>query len=238
MPTRSRSRSYSRGRRVRSRSASDWMVGPRSLSRASRGTQTRRVRPRVRISGAHKFSRFCNATEATVNGTFLSGNIVTSFNQMVQSSDFSGLFDQYRINKVVLFINIVNNPDAGQWVNSATAVNQSNWYPKIWYIPDYDGGSTETLSSIRERQGVRCRFLKPNSVVKISFTPRCRVLAYSTSTATGYSPKNIKIDMTDTNVEHYGLNYVIDMQGVDVTDTQPYVVRIERKLYFTCYGVR
>lgn len=204
----------------------------------SRSRSRSRARPRVAVSGAHKFSRFCNATEVTVNGTFFAGNIVTSFSNLVQSSDFSGLFDQYRINKVVLFINIVNNPDANQWTNSATAVNQSNWFPKIWYIPDYDGGSTETLASIRERQGVRCRFLKPNSVVKLSFTPKCRTLAYSTSTSTGWSPKNIKIDMTDVNVEHYGLNYIIDMQNVDVTDSQPYVVRIERKLYFTCYGVR
>jgi len=196
-----------------------------------------RVPRSINIRGAYSFSRYCTVTQASINGTFYAANIVTSLSQIIQASDFSALFDQYRITKVVLRVCIVNNPNANNFVNS-TAVNQSNWYPKLWYIPDYDGGATETGASIRERQGVKCRILKPNAFINISFTPKCRVLTYSTASSTGYAPKNIKIDMTDQNVEHYGLNYVVDMQLVDVTDTQPYVLSIEKKIYFTCYGVR
>ncbi len=67
----------------------------------------------------------------------------------------------------------------------------------------------------------------------------CFDLLYSYSpTSTGYSPKNIKIDMTDMNVEHFGLNCVFDSQQTDPSDTQPFVFNVERKFYFTCYGVR
>lgn len=168
---------------------------------------------------------------------------MTSLNQLVQSSDFTNLFDQYRIRKVIVTFQMITNPDSAAYTNAYAQVNTggitlTNWYPKIWYIPDYDGGSDETIASIKERQGVRCKILRPNSVVRISFVPKCRVLTYSTSTSTGYAPKNIQIDMSDTAVEHHGLKYVIDTNQQDPTDAYPFKFVIEKKLFFTCYGVR
>jgi len=148
------------------------------------------------------------------------------------------MFDQYRIRKIVLTINMTNVPEANNYVNQAAIVNQTNWYPKLWYISDYDGGAIETIASIKERQGVKCRLLQPNKPLRITVYPKCRVLTYSTATSTGYAPKNIKIDMTDTNVEHFGLHCVWDTQQVDPDDARPFVFNIERKFYFTCYGVR
>jgi len=208
-----------------------------------------RPRPRrnVTISGAHSFSRYCTQVDPVeCNGLYKAGSIVTSLSQLVQSSDFTSLFDQYRIRKVIVTFQLITNPDSCAYTNSDAWVNQSggtsrpltNWYPKLWYIPDYDGGSDETIPSIKERQGVRCKILRPNSVVKIAFTPKCRTLTYSTSTSTGYSPKNIQIDMTDTNVEHFGIKYVVDTNQQDPTDTTPFKIVIEKKLIFTCYGVR
>lgn len=176
-----------------------------------------------------------------MNGTYKAGNIVVAFNNLVQSSDFTNLFDQYRIRKVIVTFQLITNPDAAYPLNSTVSsatVNPSNWFPKLWYIPDYDGGADETIPTIKERQGVRCKILKPNSFVTIAFTPKCRTLTYSTSTSTGYAPKNIKIDMSDTNVEHYGIKYVIDANQLDPDNTYPFKVQIERKLIFSCYGVR
>jgi len=196
-------------------------------------------RARVRTSGAHSFSRYCASTAPVeVNGVYKAGAVTTSFSQLVQSSDFSGLFDQYRIQKVILTFQLITNVDAPTVTNSTSTTNPTNWFPKLWYIPDYDGGADETIASIKERQGVRCKIMRPNSTIRISYTPKCRVLTYSTASSTGYSPRNIKIDMTDTNVEHFGLKYVVDTNQVDPNDSYPFKFIIEQKLVFTCYGVR
>lgn len=163
---------------------------------------------------------------------------------MIQAVDFTSLFDMYRITKVTYKFQLINNPDAIQVLGATqnsingTQITSTNTYPKMWYVMDYDGGSTETLNSIRERQGVKCRILRPNKEIKISFTPRCRVLTYKTVGAEGYAPKNIKIDMNDTDVPHYGLAVVFDTNGLDPLDTYPFKVAVERKLTFQCYGVR
>lgn len=239
MPARSRSRSYSRGRaskRYRSASA------PRSRSMSLTPFVARRVRRRLAVRGAHSFSRYCTSSDPiSCNGVYKAGSITTSISELVQSSDFTGLFDQYRIARVIVTFQLITNPDAAYPLNATTSsatVNPSNWFPKLWYIPDYDGGADETISSIKERQGVRCRIMRPNSVIRVAFTPKCRVLTYSTATSTGYSPRNIKIDMSDVNVEHYGLKYVVDTNQQDPDNTNPFKFIIEKKLIFTCYGVR
>lgn len=246
MPSRSRSRSFARGRkRYRSRSVSRgsgmyaMAMGSRSRS-ASRG----RRRSTVRVQGAHTFSRRCAAITEEMNGTFLARSYEVSFGDAVQHTDFSSLFDQYRITKVVFTIQMVTNPNSIQVTNASgngindNRIQNTNWFPKVWYVVDHDGGPTETIATIKERQGVKCRILRPDEMIKISFTPMCRTLTYSTSTSTGYSPKNIKIDMSDTNVEHYGLQVVFDSNGLDPSDTYPFRFVVERKLHFTCYGVR
>ena len=228
-------RKRSRSGRARVKGVNRWAARrPASLSRGRSGGRRRNVR----ISGAHSFTRYCTSTTPVeINGVFKAGSIVSQLGQLVQVSDFTSLFDQYQIRKVYLTIQLITNPDAGNYTNTSTS-NTVNWYPKLWYITDFDGGADETIGSIKERQGVRCKILRPNSMIRIAYTPRCRVLTYSTATSTGYSPKNIKVDMTDTNVEHYGLKYVIDTNQQDPTDATPFKLIIEQKLKFTCFGVR
>lgn len=234
MPKRSRSRSVSRGRPTRR------ARGSYALS-AARAMRPRPRLNRVRAQGTHNFSRHCAQQELTINGTHLSRMYEIMFSDMIQSSDFTTLFDMYRITKVTYRFQLVNVPEAYLYINSANtsaAVNANNFYPKVWYVTDYDGGATETLNSIRERQGVKCRILRPNKEIRISFVPKCRVLTYKTAGAEGYAPRNIKIDMNDTDVPHYGLACVFDTNGYDPNDTYPFKVVVERKLTFQCFGVR
>jgi len=234
MPTRKRGRRRSRSSSRASRGSGMYAAALRSRS-SSRAPVRRST---IRTRGAHTFSRYATVVQESMNGTFLARSYVFKFADLIQAADFSNLFDQYRISKIVLRVTMVNNPDANNYVNAPATVNSTNWYPKLWYIPDYDGGPTETLASIRERQGVRCRTLQPNKMLTIVFRPKCRVLTYSTASSTGYAPKNIKVDMTDTNIEHFGMQFVFDSMQADPADTQPFIFNIDRKFYFTCYGVR
>ena len=232
----SRKRGRSASRR-RSAMAGRFARNPSYLSRSR--SRVRGRRGAIRVQGAHTFSRYCEASTIEVNGTYKADNWTAALSDLVQSADFAGLFDQYRITKVVMTFQLINNPTAYGNLNLATgSQTATNWFPKMWYVVDHDGGSTETISTIKERQGLRCRILQPNRVVRVVFKPKCRTLTYSTSTSTGYSPKNIKIDMTDTNVLHYGLNTVIDSNNVDPSNDYPFKIRVEKKLFFTCYGVR
>lgn len=239
MPARKRGRGRSRSS-SRSSTAYNTAVA-RSRSRSLTRT---RARSTVRVQGVHTFSRRCARITEEMNGLFLARNYEVSMSDVVQSSDFSQLFDTYRIRKVTFTIQMLNVPDViqglapgGSGINDGR-VNPTNWFPKVWYVVDHDGGATETLDTIRERQGVKCCILQPNKQLKISFKPMCRTLTYSTPTSTGYAPKNIKIDMSDINVEHYGLHVVFDSNGLDPLDTFPFKFVVERKLFFSCGGVR
>lgn len=195
---------------------------------------------RVRAQGTHSFSRHCAPLEVSLNGLFIARMYTVTFQDMIQASDFTSLFDMYRITKITFKFQLINNPDASLVLNSGAGnvPNPTNWYPKMWYIPDYDGGTTETLNSIRERQGVKCRVLRPDKEYKVSFTPKCRVLTYKTDTTEGYAPRNIKVDMSDVDVPHFGLAIVFDTNGVDPNDTYPFRINVERKITFQCFGVR
>lgn len=223
-----------KGSRKRARSLSR----SRSSRSSSRVSFRSRPRSRVRAQGVHTFSRHCAAQTVDLNGTFLSRQYNDKFEDMIQSSDFTSLFDMYRIVKVTYTFQLINAPEAQAYLNSAVQANFTNWYPKMWYIVDHDGGTTETLNSMRERQGTKCRILQPNKTIRISWTPKCRVLTYSTDATQGYAPRNIKIDMNDTAVPHYGLAVVFDTNGIDPNDTYPFKIAVERKITFKCFGVR
>lgn len=176
-----------------------------------------------------------------MNGLYLARNYNFTFDMLQQSTEFTELFDNYRITMIELRIQLIVNPNAAYPNNATTSsatVNPTNWYPKLWYVVDKDGGATETLATMRERQGVRCRVLQPNKEVVIRFKPAVRTLTYTTATTQGFAPKSIKLDMADANVPHYGINMVFDSNGQDPNDTYPFKFRMERKFFFTCTGVR
>jgi len=209
----------------------------RSRSRSIVRFSSKRKRPSIRVQGAHSFSRSRLMQTLTCSDVIKSENLEYTFQDIVAYTEFSALFENYRITKIKVTFQLINNPDSYNNVNVSGA-SITNWYPKIWYTVDHDGGSDETLSSMKERQGVKCKILKPDSVIKVSFTPMCRTLTYKTASTEGFAPKNIRLDMADTNVPHYGLLYLIDTNGLDPNDTYPFKVAMETKFYFTCSGVR
>lgn len=219
------------------------------ITRLSRAlTQERRSaapkkRRSIRVQGIHTFSRRAAPIDEQMNGLFLARNYAYQFDMLQQSSEFTELFDNYKITMIELRIQMVNNPasaaNLNQWVQTnLSTFPLTNWYPKLWWVIDHDGGSTETLGTMRERQGVRCRILQPNKDIVIRFRPKVNTLTYKTATTQGYAPKSIKLDMADASVPHYGVNMVFDSNGVDPSDSYPFYFRIERKFFFQCMGVR
>jgi len=222
---------YKRKRsRTRSRS--------RPSRRITRSLARRFKRRSVRVTGVHNFTRGMDSVNEEINGLFLARYYTRKFDDMMAYGEFTNLFDYYKINKIQMTFQLITNPDSNSTLNGSSVSQVTNWYPKMWYVRDYDGGSTETISSIKERQGVRCRVMEPNKVIKISFVPRVRTLIYKTSTTEGYAPRCLKLDMSDVTVPHYGLHVVWDTNGEDVNDSYPFKVSVETKFFFSCSGVR
>lgn len=194
----------------------------------------------------HRFSRFSAAYTVEMTGTEQPLSFEFALSNLYSYSEFTSLFDKYRLDRAVVYIQLVNNPNTslvtnvtgGTNVNAATSyVNSNNFYPKMWYIADHDDSATTTIAAIKERVGVKCCVLKPNVVKKISIKPACSVQLYRTTTTTGYGPKYGQfIDMAQADVPHYGLKCVFDPLGLDPQGT--YSFRYEWKLYFTCKDVQ
>lgn len=153
-------------------------------------------------------------------------------------SEFTAMFDQYKILQVDFKIQMITNPDSTADVNVNNVTNSVNWYPKIWYIRDYDSGGSDTLAQIKERVGVKFFVMRPNKEYTIKIKPKVLLQTYKTLTATGYTPKQCWIDCVDNNVPHYGLNAVIDCLGLNPIDANGFRFRIEPKFHLAFKGVR
>jgi len=223
--------------RSSSRGSGMYAAAMRSRSRSVRAFKNRKSQ--VRVQSAHTFSRrVLMGDPITVTGTFESKNLTFKFDDLVGYSEFSAMFENYRITKIVVTFQLMNNPNSYHALGTGSALPTANWYPKLWYTVDHDGGSDENISTMKERQGVRCKILQPNKVIRVSFKPMCRTLSYKTATTEGFAPKNIKLDMADVNVPHYGLLYLVDTNGIDPNDTYPFKIAMETQMFFTCSGVR
>jgi hypothetical protein len=93
------------------------------------------------------------------------------------------MIDQYKIEAVDFKIQMITNPDAARKTNEYSIENQSNWFPKIWYIRDYDGGGSDTLAQIKERVGVKSIVMRPNEQYNILIKPKVLCQTYKTALA-------------------------------------------------------
>jgi len=189
----------------------------------------------------HVFSRYGNAGTISCNGTEASADFTFKLTDLINYTEFTTLFDQYKILKVVFKLQLINNPDAAYPINtnaSSATANSVNWFPKFWYIRDYDSGSSETISSMKERQGAKFFILRPNKEYSVALKPLVQVQTYKTSVSTGYAPKRLWLDIADATVPHYGLKTVMDTLGVDPVDGTGFSYRYEIKFYVAFKGVR
>lgn len=232
------------GRKIGMRKAFAVLRSRASERRARRGTMTRMRRSRMPMKrlNEHSYRRFCDALPVDITGTTYSLGLVFKLDDVKGAADFSDLYDRFKLTTVVLRFKLVTNPDAAYPLNTTGTSAQpgpANWFPKLWYCPDYDDNASETLAQIKERAQTKCKVLRPNQIVKIAVKPAVTVQTYRTATSTGYAPKWRQwIDMANQDVPHYGLKFVVDCCGIDPQDSYPFKLEIDRQYYFTCKDVR
>jgi len=212
-------------------------------------TRTRALVKRIKRSNirpslnCHSFRRWGTVERYDCTGSATNGAMVFSLSDMPGVAEFEALYDRYMLTCVVLRFRIINNPDSTWGLNNALGTTDTrqgtNWFPRLFYCPDYDDNNAETLSALRERAKTRMKILKPNTYFKAVVKPACTVQTYYTTVSAGYAPKWKQwIDMSQSSVPHYGLKWVLDCSGIDPVDTQPFKLEIEKQYYFKCKDVR
>jgi len=230
------------GRRIGMRKAFAVLRSRASERRARKGKLVRMRRGRMPMKrlNEHSYRRFCDALPVDITGSTYSLGLVFKLDDVKGAADFSDLYDRFMLTTVVLRFKLVSNPyNAINLANNPAVNNHTNWFPKLWYCPDYDDNASESLAVIKERAQTKCKVLRPNQIVKIVVKPAVTVQTYRTATSTGYAPKWKQwIDMANQDVPHYGLKFVVDCCGLDPNDTYPFKLEIDRQYYFTCKDVR
>jgi len=222
-------------------------VRPRGKFTVKRSLSKSRVRRGkgkfTKAISQHVYSRYADTPASIdVTGVEYGKGEAFTFDSIRAYNEFSALYDRYRITCVQMQITLVTNPSSTWSTNdpltAGAKAQTTNWFPKFWYVKDYDDASAPSLASMRERSNVKNFVLRPNKTFKLNIRPAILNQTYRTLTSTGYSPHWKQwIDMQQTDVPHYGLKWVLDTQGLDPNDILPFKLRIEYKYFFTCKDV-
>lgn len=172
----------------------------RKRLRKRRGIRRRRVVRRGRRNRLHHFRRTITGSITATPGVLAPTGFSFSLDAVTNYSEFSNLFDSYRINKVVVKF-VPRTTDNGQGANE-----RGNFYTVV----DYNDITTLTnVANALERDTVR-RTAATRVHTRV-FRPAVATAAYKSLTTWGYMPSWKRwIDMSDPQVPHYGLKYVID----------------------------
>lgn len=210
MPFYKSKRSYKTKRRYRTKK--------RNLYR--RKTFNASTGPRVVV---HRFKRGSSALkfEDILGGTpTISKNFTFALEDVVNYTDFTNLYDGYKLTHVQLKFWLKYGPDAS---TASTAI-----YPRMWWVVDPDVDANYTLIE-NFREDARCKSaqLKPGRPITINCKPRALPLAFNNSFVP--AQRAVWLRKTEFATPHGGIKLIIN----DLTSTFQ-SVQIEAKYWFSC----
>lgn len=220
------------------------------MPRARRSRRPAMKKPRRRLAvrkspalarQVHVFKRSAylgtqTASISAVGGpTPIAVSYAMALNQMPNFSEFTTLFDQYKITGAKLsFTPTVNmgvlNPAATQ-----TAVLG---YSKVHSIIDYDDAAVPVSEDSLLEYGslkstapfaTHSRFIKPKVLHEI----------YRSALTTAYAPRaSTYLDMSNADVPHYGLKFWVSAPNSPIGVANSISYKVYLTLYFTCKNTR
>jgi len=196
-------------------------------------------------TNVHAFRRYCTMQTVEVTGPFINLSWTFTLADVINYTEFTALYDRFCLDKCIVNIKMVSNPNSTAYTNvaggttvSAASINNTNIFPTIWYCQDYDNAATETIDDLKQRSRVKCKVLKPDQYCSLPVRPAVATAVYNGITS-GYGPRwGAWIDCDNATTAHYGLKAAIDLGGFDPTNDWPYRFQIERVYYFRCKDVR
>jgi hypothetical protein len=152
--------------------------------------------PRLIISPGkvHTFTRSFQASNLTISTTVdLVGSIEVHLSDFPGATDFTSLYDMYRITQVTVKFSPSNSASRGRLI---TAI-------------DYDDASTAFVLNDLEQYATLWE-AEPDTYVIRTYNPRIAVAAYAATVFTSFANQKASwIDANSPGVSHYGLKYVL-----------------------------
>ena len=194
------------------------------FSRKRRKIRSGRLTKRARINrmlNKHLHRRWAETNSVQITATtgaigFFSHIETFALNKLVNHTELTSLYDQYKINFVEIYM--MWSPDYLPIATSTTAGERANLIPpslKVYHLPDYDDDGAMTLSEFKERAKCKLMLLKPQQRKKFIVKPAVLAQMYETLTFTGYAPKwNVKLDSNDPAVPHYSYKFGVEVPQV------------------------
>lgn len=223
---------------VYKRSRSDDMPFSRKKRAKVSTYKPKRVLRGINSGMTHKFTRWVT-TESQDHLNLAFGATTLGFGKAFRLShitgvtDFSTLFDQYKITNVQVNIRLITNPDSTTPLDQTSGAQSANFYPKLWFCHDYDDSSSPaSLNQFREREGVKCLVMEPNKIVKYNVKPHVRMTGHGDLINWAYSPTASPwIDMANTSVDHYGFKMVFDAEGLAAAAANLWMIKVDYKYF-------
>lgn len=187
----------------------------------------------------HSYKRMATAVNYTMSSgaTAFNNSFAMTLSDVRNSGELTALYDQYMITGVKITFQLIVNPDASQSLNSGTINNSNNFYPKLFFVRDYDDIGVEATNDIRERNNVQTRILRPNQNATFFIRPAVRNQLYLDGVTAANSPVWRQwLDCSSSNVPHYGCKFSVDFLGV--TPVQDSFIRVEKTYYLKFKNAR
>lgn len=192
----------------------------------------------------HSFTRRCDVDQLDVTvdtsiagATYLSKAYVFKLDDLPNYTEFTTLFDSYRINKVVLYFSFTGN------TNGMYDTYFRNMLPEMLYCIDDDDDTAPTADTSgweQLQQYSRSRFIQIGNRGKSTYTiviyPSILGMAYNTSITTAYMPIRRRfIDCDNEKVPHYGLKWMVRIPRITIGGNEcKLAVNVGAKYYLTC----
>lgn len=163
-------------------------------------------------------------------------SLAFQLNQMMNSTDITNLFDQYRIDsaKVELHANFnLDGSAPGQFARSYLI-------PWVEYIQDYDDGTLPTISGMREKMGCRTKYFSADRPkITMGVRPRFAASVYKTALSSAYAlgSRNTWLNCDSPDVPHYSIKGILHNVALQGSGTGP-LFNLDLTLYGKAKGLQ
>jgi hypothetical protein len=148
-----------------------------------------------------------------------------ALNQLPGVTDFTNLFDRYRINKIDLTFT---------WTLGDVRATGAILSPIMYiYMDDDDSAIPITKNDVFERQAMqRYSFSEARNTLSTTISPRW--VQSRAGVSTNLAPKATWLDMATPGVQHYGVKGWVD----HMSSSAPNTIRVSGVMHFECAVVR
>lgn len=191
------------------------MTGKQQVSRQRRrrrnprGSSTRDITTQttnwnLRQGPVHKFVRLFNSGELSIAATDQGYATIFALSFIPNSSDFTNLFDQFRIDKVEFTFEM----DIADGV-----LNSTTKWPRVVVAPDFNNQSAPLSENdiLQYEQSKQYQFSTSDRRFSVTLRPMVAATMFRTGVTSAYAMQPSGwLDIATSDVPHYGLRYWVN----------------------------